>query len=186
MRSKTPILATVAAVVAAVALTACGSSSGSGPSSGGTATSSNTSSPGGRASGKKIDVCKIVTAADAQKVIGGPVQEQAPAGTEGLAAGVCIYKGTGGGIRVSLLQVRVYSGPQFYGEQALDNTKSIDIPGTDKAFSRSAAGGKNVDVQFVKDGKTGAVNFTDTGSTAPEATTIANVEAVARTLAAGI
>jgi hypothetical protein len=119
-------------------------------------------------------------------VVGGAVEEQEPAGAEGLASGVCIYKASGGGIRVSLLQVRVYPGPQFYGERALDHTRSIDIAGTDKAFVRSAAGGRTVDVQFVKDGRTGTINYTDTGNTAPEETTVRAVEGVAEKLAAAI
>jgi len=171
----------VLVLIGAAGLAACGSS---GSSSGSGDTSATTARKSG-ASKQSIDVCKIVTAADAQKVVGGPVQQQAPSGTEGLASGVCIYKGTGGGIRVNLLQVRVYPGPQFYGEKALPGAKSIDIPGTDKAFVRSSAQGRNVDVQFVKDGKTGAVNYTDTQNT-DESGTVTAVENVAETLAAGI
>jgi hypothetical protein len=172
------------AVAAVVVLAGCGSGSAS-KSVGPSGTSSTSAGSSGSGSGKKIDVCKIITAADAEKVVGGPVEAQGPAGTEGLSSGVCIYKATGGGIRVSLLQVRVYPGPQFYGEDALPNTKSIDIAGTDKAFVRSAADGKTVDVQFVKDDQTGAINFTDTGTTAPDAA-VTNVEAVAKKLAAAI
>jgi hypothetical protein len=86
---------------------------------------------------------------------------------------------------VSLLQARVYPGPQFYGETAIPGAKSIELSGTDKAFVRQGAGGKTVDVQFVKDGKTGAINFTDTGTT-PSDATVANVQAVAQTLADAI
>jgi hypothetical protein len=177
MRSNPRIFAALVAAVL-VALAGCGSSSGSPSSDSGTPLTSGS----GSSANKKIDVCTIITPADAEKVVGGPVEEQAPAGSDGLSSGVCIYKATGGGIRVSLLQVRVYPGPQFYGEQALPNTSSIDIDGADKAFVREAAGGKTVDVQFVKDGKTGAINFTDTGTTAPDAA-VTNVEAVAQKLA---
>ena len=181
MRTTTRIGAAFVAL-GVLAIAGCGSSSGS-SSNASTRTSSTTGSTSAASSGgAKIDVCKIITPADAEKVAGGPVEEQAPAGTEGLASGVCIYKATGGGIRVSLLQVRVYPGPQFYGEQALTDTKSIDISGTDKAFVRSAAGGKTVDVQFVKNGKTGAVNFTDTANPNGDST-VSNVEAVAQKLA---
>jgi hypothetical protein len=177
----------VVAVSAAAVLAACGSSSGS--TSADTSKTSKPSAATGSGSGsgskKKIDVCKIIPASDAEKVIGGPVEQQAPAGTEGLSSGVCIYKATGGGIRVSLLQIRVYPGPQFYGEQALGNTTSIDVPGTDKAFERTAAGGKTIDVQFVKDDQTGTINFTDTGSTgSPSA--LADLQAIAAKLAKGI
>ncbi len=172
------------AVAALVVLAGCGSSSGS-SSSGSTKTSATSGGSGSGSGTKKIDVCKIINTEDAATVVGGPVEVQAPSGTEGLSSGVCIYKATGGGIRVSLLQVRVYPGPQFYGEDALANTKSIDIAGTDKAFVRSTAGGKTIDVQFVKDGQTGAINFTDTGATAPEAA-VDHVTAVAEKLAAAI
>jgi hypothetical protein len=168
-----------------VAIAGCGSSSGS-SSNASAKTSSTTGATGGGSggpsSGKKIDVCKIITPADAEKVAGGPVEEQTPSSSETLASGVCIYKATGGGIRVSLLQVRVYPGPQYYGEQALPDTKSITLSGTDKAFVRSATGGKTVDVQFVKNGKTGAVNFTDTANP-NSSSTMSDVEAVAQKLA---
>ena len=167
------------ALLAGIALAGCGSSSG-----GSSGTPAKSGGDGSTAD-KKIDVCSIITPADAEKVIGGPVEAQPPASSEGPSSGVCIYKATGGGIRVSLLQVRVYPGPQFYGEDALSDTKSIDIAGTDKAFIRQAAGGKNTDVQFVKDGQTGAINFTDTAATAPP-DVAANVEAVATELAAAI
>jgi hypothetical protein len=184
MRRRSRFLASCACatVVALVVLAGCGSSSGS---SGGSSGTSSTTGGSASTTGKKIDVCKIITPADAQTVIGGPVEVQAPAGTEGLSSGVCIYRATGGGIRVSLLQVRVYPGPQFYGDKALGDTKSIDISGTDKAFIREAAGGKTIDVQFVKDGKTGAINFTDTGATA-SADAATNVQAVAQKLADAI
>jgi hypothetical protein len=184
MRPNARIGAAVA-VASLVVLAGCGSSSGS-SSSGSTKPSAASGGSGsGSGSGKKIDVCKIINTEDAATVVGGPVEAQDPAGSEGLSSGVCIYKATGGGIRVSLLQVRVYPGPQFYGEDALAKTKSIDIAGTDKAFVRSAAGGKTIDVQFVKDGQTGAINFTDTGSTAPDAA-VGKVTAVAEKLAAAI
>jgi hypothetical protein len=181
VRTNTRIGAALVAL-GVIAIAGCGSSSGS-SSGASTKTSSTTGGASGSASsGKKIDVCKIITPADAEKVAGGPVEVQSPSGTESLASGVCIYKATGGGIRVSLLQVRVYPGPQFYGEKALPDTQSIDLSGTDKAFVRSAAGGKTVDVQFVKNGKTGAVNFTDTASTNSASAETA-VEDVAQKLA---
>lgn len=173
-----PIAATLVAL-GAIVITGCGSSSGSSPSG---ADKTSTTTGGASSSGKKIDVCKIITPADAEKVAGGPVEAQAPSSAEPLSSGVCIYKATGGGIRVSLLQVRVYPGPQFYGAQLLPDTKSIDLSGTDKAFVRTGSGGKSVDVQFVKDGKTGAVNFTDTANPNGDST-VSNVEAVAQKLA---
>ncbi len=170
-----------AVAVALVVLAGCGSSSGSTSSR----SSGTSSTSGAGAASTKIDVCKIITPADAEKVVGGPVTTQAPAGGEGLSSGVCIYKAAGGGIRVSLLQIRVYPGPQFYGEKALPNAKSTDIAGTDKAFVRTSGGGKSIDVQFVKDGKTGTINFVDTAVT-PSDATAANVEDVAQKLADAI
>jgi len=181
VRTKSRIGAAFVAL-GVIAIAGCGSSSGS-ASNGSTKTTGTTGSASGApSSGKKIDVCKIITPTDAEKVAGGPVEVQPPSGSETLASGVCIYKATSGGIRVSLLQVRVYPGPQFYGEQALSDTKSITLSGTDKAFVRSAAGGKTVDVQFVKNGKTGAVNFTDTANPNGDST-VSDVEAIAQKLA---
>ena len=181
MRPTTRNLAALV-VVGAVAFAGCGSSSGSSSSGDAKMSSDGSSSTGG----KKIDVCKIITADDAATVVGGTAEVQAPSGTEGFASGVCIYRASGGGTRVRLLQVRVYPGPQFYGEKELQDTEAIEIRGADKAFVRSVAGGKSVDVQFVKAGKTGVVNFTDTGSTAPGDGTLSNVEDVARKLAAAL
>src|SRR3954468_17272384 len=131
MRQSTRFAASVS-VLTLIALAGCGSSFGS---SGGSSGTTAPSRSGGSGSGKKkIDVCKIVNTEDAATVGGGPVEVQAPSGTESLSSGVCIYRGTGGGIRVSLLQARVYPGPQFYGDKALSGTKSIDISGADKAF----------------------------------------------------
>jgi hypothetical protein len=174
------------AVTAAGTLAACGSSSGSTAADPSTS-SATTGSGSGSGSGakEKIDVCAIIPASDAEKVIGGPVEQQPPAGTEGLSSGVCIYKAAGGGIRVSLLQIRVYPGPQFYGENALGNTTSIEVTGTDKAFERTAAGGKTIDVQFVKDDQTGTINFTDTGSTGSPAA-LTELQAIAAKLAEAI
>jgi hypothetical protein len=180
VRTNTRI-GTALVVLGVVAIAGCGSSSGSSGASTKSSSPSDAAS-GGSASGSKVDVCKIITPADAEKVVGGPVEVQPPSSAEPLASGVCIYKSTGGGIRVSLLQVRVYPGPQFYGEKALPDTTSIDLSGTDKAFVRTATGGKTVDVQFVKDGKTGAVNYTDTAASNSSSAATA-VEAVAQKLA---
>jgi len=166
--------------LAVLLLAACGSSSGSASGDG----SGTSSSTGSGDSKQTIDVCKIVTASDAEQVVGGPVEEQEPAGTERLTSLFCIYRATTEGIRVSLLQVRVYPGPQFYGEDALPGAESIEIEGADKAFVRSGGKGKTIDVQFVKDGQTGTVNFTNTGTPAADAEK--SVEAVAQTLADGI
>jgi hypothetical protein len=174
--------ATSVAVLALGVLAGCGSSSGS---SGGSSSTSSTTGSGSSTASTKIDVCRIITPADAEKVIGRPVAVQAPAATEGLSSGVCIYRATGGGIRVSLLQVRVYPGPQFYGDKALPDTKSIDITGADKAFVREADGGRTIDVQFVKHGTTGAINFTDTDATA-SSEAAGSVQAVAQKLADAI
>ena len=58
-----------------------------------------------------------------------------------------------------------------------------DEPGTYAADDAQTT--ENVTVQFVKDGQTGAINYTDTGATAPEAA-VDHVTAVAEKLAAAI
>ncbi len=174
------------ALALTIALAACGSSSGS--ENGSDAGSSSNPSSSGSSAKKSIDVCKIVTPADAEKVFGGPAKEQAPAGTEALATGVCIYKADGTGIRVNLLQVRVYPGPQFYGERVFKKATPIDVDGADKAFENvktSGGGTTNIDIQFVKDGQTGTINYVVTGGADPS-TAVSALEDIANELANGI
>lgn len=171
--------------IACAALAACGSSGGS-KSAGGTTTSKPASKP----SGAKIDVCSIITAEDAATVVGSPAKQEAPSGPELATKGVCIYKKDTTDIAVNLLQIRVYGGPQFYGEKIFSDAKSIKVKGAQKAFvnvKTAGAGAANYDLQFVKDDQTGALNYTATGgSGADQTATISAMQNLANQLAAAL
>jgi hypothetical protein len=175
-----------AAGLAAVALAACGSSGGSTSGGSGSSAAKNPSSTS--ASGQKIAVCKIITADDAATVVGTPAKEEPSSAPELATAGVCIYKKDTTEIGVNLLQVRVYNGPQFYGEKIFPNAEPIKVKGADKAFLsvKTADGGAvNYDLQFVKDGRTGALNYTATKG-ADESTTTPAMQNLADKLAAAL
>lgn len=171
--------------IACAALAACGSSSGS---SGSKSSGSDSSSTTGSGSGGKVAVCSIITADDAATVVGSPAKEEAPSSPELATKGVCIYKKDTTDIGVNLLQVRVYKGPQFYGEKIFPNAKTIKVKGADKAFLnvKTADGGAaNYDLQFVKDNQTGVLNYTATQGT-DEASTSSAMQKLADKLAAAI
>lgn len=162
------------------ALAACGSSGGS--------SSSSKSSSSTTSSGEKVDVCKIITADAAATVVGSPAKEETPSSPELSTEGVCIYKKDTTDVGVNLLQVRVYKGPQFYGEKIFPNAEAIKVKGADKAFLsvKTAGGGAaSYDLQFVKDGRTGALNYTATKG-ADESTTTPALENLANQLAAAL
>ncbi len=162
-------------------LAACGSS-------GGSASSGTSKPPSSSSSAAKVDVCRIITPADAATVVGSPAKTEPTSGPELSTQGVCIYKKDTTDIGVNLLQVRVYGGPQFYGERIFPDAKSIKVKGADKAFLsvKTAPGGAaTYDLQFVKDGRTGALNYTATKG-ADESTTTAAMESVANQLAAAL
>lgn len=164
-------------------LAACGSSGGSTSSGRSTRSSSASSS-----SAAKIDVCTIITPADAATVVGSPAKTEPSSGPELSTQGVCIYKKDTTDIGVNLLQVRVYGGPQFYGEKIFPDAKPIKVKGADKAFlavKTSGGGAAGYDLQFVKDGKTGALNYTATKG-ADESTTTPAMEKLANQLAAAL
>lgn len=174
--------------IACAALAACGSSSGSSGSGGSTSSGSDSSSTTGSTSGGKLAVCSIITAEDAATVVGSPAKEEAPSGPELATKGVCIYKKDTTEIAVNLLQVRVYNGPQFYGEKIFPDAETIKVKGADKAFlnvKTAGAGAANYDLQFVKDGQTGALNYTATQGADQTATTSA-MQSLADKLAAAI
>ena len=116
-------------------------------------------------------------------------KEEAPAGSELSTKGVCLYKKDTTDIAVNLLQVRVYGGPQFYGASIFPDHKTIDVTGASKAFLsvKKAPGGtaQTFDIQFVKGGQTGAVNYVATKG-ADEATVVPALKAIANKLAAKI
>jgi hypothetical protein len=175
----------------AVTLAACGSSSGS--SAGGSSTSGGTKASGsttGKTSGSgKLDICAIITPADAEKVFGGPAKQQAPTSSELKLSSACIYKKDTTDIAVNLLQVRVYDGPQFYGASIFPKRRSVKVSGADESFLsvKTVPGGtaQTFDLQFVKNDRTGAINYVATKG-ADEATVVPALTAIANKVAAAI
>ena len=170
----------------AVVATGCGGSdsTSSGSSGGGSGATSTSSKPGstGSGSGTTIDVCAVVTDADAAALFGAPAQKTDPEGTQGGAIGVCIYEGVNEPFTIrNLLQARVYPGDVYYGEKVFPKSQPLAGIG-DKAFINVNDTAHVVDIQFVTDGKTGAVNYSG-GSSVDVTTKIEPLKAVAAKLA---
>ena len=169
----------VGALLAGIALAGCGSSSGS-SSSGATGVEDVGGDAARRAADKKIDVCTIITPADAEKVIGGPVEAQAAGEQRGSVVGRVHLPGdaaAGSGSacsRCASTRGRSSTARTLLPDDEVDRHRR-DRQGVRPRRPRAA---RTIDVQFVKDGQTGAINFTDTAR--PSARRRANVEAVAQ------
>ncbi len=134
------------------------------------------------------DLCTVITPADAASVFGAPGTARPRSGSTTGLTGACLYKKDGTAPTIDLLQVRVYDGPQYYGAQLFKNAESVEIVGADRAFERvgtGPGGATTFDLQFVKDGKTAAINYVATGGTSPTASS-ASLRAVADKLARSI
>jgi hypothetical protein len=169
-----------ALVAASVILAACGGSGSRDSGDGGSTPSGTRDAIGDSA---QVDVCSIVTAEDAQTVFGSPARTRDATGTVGGAIGICLYEGVDDPATLRNL-LRVYGGQEYYGEQTFPDAQPVDGIGG-RAFASVNAGGGVVDVQFVKDGRTGVVSY----SAGPEVdvqTRVDAVEAVARKLADAI
>ena len=143
-------------IVAAIAIGACGGGSSKDASSNSNS-NSNSSSNGG---GKKTDssaACKVVTQADATKLFGVEAKEGDNA-SPGNESSVCIWQADDDADHGYLLQVRVYDDVFHYGEDFMDGAEKVAGLG-DKAFVSAKDTIAGTDVQFVKDGKTFAVNY---------------------------
>jgi|GEM_PF-4409976 hypothetical protein len=179
IRSKSRV-GVVVGVGMAVVLAACGSSAT--PKSDSQA--STTSKPSGSASTSK-DLCTVITADDAATVFGESAQIKTSPSAEPLVSGLCLYHHEGDDFTVrNLLQIRIYPGEQFYGEKLFPKKKSLSGIG-DKAFEDVNATTHKVEIQFVKDGKTGTINYT-TGASADIESRVPALVAVAKKLAASM
>ena len=179
IRSKTSVSVFVGVATAAM-LAACGSSSASKPSSQG----STTSKSAGKTSAPK-SLCTVITADDAATVFGEPAQATESSSAEPLVSAVCIYHHAGDALTVrNFLQVRIYPGEQFYGERVFPNRKSLTGIG-EKAFEVVKNARHTVDVQFVKDGKTGTVNYS-AGSAVDVESRVPDLVVIAKKLAASM
>ena len=167
-------------VAMAAMLAACGSSSASKPSS----QASTTTKTAGTTSAPK-SLCPVITADDAATVFGESAQATESSSSEPLVSGVCIYHHEGDDFTVrNLLQVRVYPREQFYGERLFPKKKSLTGIG-DKAFQDVNTTTHKVEIQFVKDGKTGTVNYT-TGASGDIESRVPELVVIAKKLAASM
>ena len=148
-------------------LAACGSSGGgSSPKSDGTPRSSGgtkaTAADTGKGKGQ-VDVCAVITPADAAALFGESAEAQSSPSPEPLVSGICLYSHPGDPLDVrNLLQVRVYPGEQFYGAQLFPSATELTGFG-DKGFVAVNAKTHKIDLQFVKGGRTGVIAYTTGG-----------------------
>lgn len=173
----------VVAVSALLGLSACGSSGSTTKST--PAPAKVLTSSSSRPSVKGSDLCAVITAADAATVFAESAQSGPAPGPEPLATGVCIYRHDGDDLKIrNLLQVRVYPGPQFYGERLFPKKTSLSGIGS-RAFEAVNFRSHKVEIQFVQHGKTGAVNYT-AGAGVDVAAREPAVLAIAKKLAAAM
>lgn len=166
-----------------VLVAACGSSSSSKPAAK-AATSSSKPTPAASGATSK-DLCTVISPDDAATVFGESAQPKPSANPEPLVSGICLYHHEGDDLTVrNLLQIRVYKGEQFYGERLFPNRKALSGIG-DKAFEDVSTTRHKVDIQFVKDGKTGTINYT-TGASADVGSRVPALVAIAKKLAASM
>lgn len=179
IRSKSRV-GVLVGVGATVMLAACGSSA-SPKSDSQVSTTSKASGSGGTPK----DLCTVITADDAATVFGESAQPKASPGAERLVSGRCLYHHEGDDLTVrNLLQLRIYPGGQFYSATLFPKKKSLSGIG-DKAFEDVNTTTHTVEIQFVKDGKTGTVNYSAGASVDMESRVPALV-AIAKKLAASM
>ncbi len=131
-----------------------------------------------------VDVCGLVSAEDAAQVFGAPARVTDAAGTEAGATGICLYEGVDEPATVrNLLQMRVYDGDQYYGDEVFSDREPLAIG--DRGFVNVNAAGRVVDVQFVQDGRTVAISYS-AGRDVDVTTKVDALERIADQLAAGL
>jgi hypothetical protein len=153
----------VMVLVAVLALGACGGSdskdsSGTGSNPNPSTQSDNESDGGGDAPASDA-ACKLITADEATTLFGGTeAKSTEDASPVSNAASTCIWGGEDTENHSYLLQMRFYGDEAHYGGDLYDDEAAVDGLG-DKAFVRKADGIAGVDVQWVADGNTYAVNY---------------------------
>ncbi len=174
--------------VCVLAFAACGSSATSstkGSSQPGDSELSTAKAKGNGSPQKRIDVCAVITPEDAATVFAETATSQPSASAEPLVSGLCIYSHPGDDPQVrNLLQIRVYPGEQFYGERLFPSATALSGSG-DKGFIDVDPKQHTIDLQFVKNGKTGVIAYT-TGAGVDIATRADAVKAVGKKLAAAM
>jgi len=189
-RTRTPSVA-VGLTVLALVLAACGSSSSSKSSAGGGSSSttakavaSSTTTTGASTNTPK-SLCAVVTPTDAAAVFGETAETKAPDVPTPFVTGICFYHHPGDDLQTrNLLQIRVYPGEKFFSAKLFPNSQTVSGLG-DKAFVHVNTVANTVQVDFVKNGKTGSI-FYSAGRAVDVPAKAAAVEAVAKQLAASM
>lgn len=108
--------------------------------------------------------CDLVTADDAEAVLGGPVLTDEDIG-EGVspAAVSCAWERDLGGVDFSLLLFEIYEGEEFYGEAVFaedaESLEQLDLG--DRSFVALSVTG--LTIQFLLDGNTVVLNVNGNG-----------------------
>lgn len=131
------------------------------------------------------DLCTVISADDAAKVFGESAESRPPTTPTPFVTGICFYRHPGDGLDVrNLLQIRIYPAERFFSAKLFPNSQSVSGIG-DKAFSHVNTVANTVQVDFVKNGKTGSV-FYSAGRAVNVPSKVSAVEDVAKKLAASI
>jgi hypothetical protein len=186
-RSRTPSLA-LGATLLALVLAACGSSSSSKSSAGAGSSSTTAVSPdsstttSGSAGTTPKNLCTVITPADAAAVFGESAETKAPDVPTPFVTGICFYHHPGDDLQTrNLLQIRIYPGEKFFSAKLFPNSQTVAGLG-DRAFVHVNTLAHTVQVDFVKNGKTGSI-FYSAGQAVDVPARTAAVEAVAKKLA---
>lgn len=137
----------------------------------------------GDATATPVNGCALVTKDDAEALFGGPaIQSEDDVGVIQLALTGCIWEWNGDdGLSFQLLQLQVYDGPQFYGEEIYPDVEPLDVG--DRGFISIDPQLDTVTVQFVSGGTTVAIDLSGFGAQSPDVATMADeMRALARTV----
>ena len=100
--------------------------------------------------------CTLVGQADADAFFGSPATQMQSTGTD--AASICIWTVDDAGAPGPIMQVSSFDDESHFAIKDFAKAKPVDGLG-EKAFVATDRAGATIDVQFVKGGKTFAVNY---------------------------
>jgi hypothetical protein len=101
--------------------------------------------------------CRLIGESDATSFLGAPATQVQAAATAGESS-TCFWTADSAANQGQFLQVRVYDDETHYGITQFKDAKPVSGLG-EKAFVSVGPAGADIDVQFVKGGKTFAVNY---------------------------
>jgi Protein of unknown function (DUF3558) len=186
-RSRTPgkILGSVALALVIAGCGASSSSKSSGTNSPASRPADSSTSAPAATTGTPKDLCTVISTDDAAKIFGESAESRPPTTPTPFVTGICFYHHPGDGLDVrNLLQIRIYPGEKFFSAALFPNSQTVSGLG-DKAFSHVNTVANTVQVDFVKNGKTGSV-FYSAGHAVDVPSKAAAVQDIAKKLAASI